>query len=288
MDKLDIRPGQLWERKVEEALTDSPHMLVILSPSSVNSSNVMAEVAFAIEEGKEVIPVLFRDCKIPFRLRPFQHVDSRGDYSEALDVLLNSVGVERPPEQGAAKPPTQSEHEEFRGARDWVLPTPNWTAAEQARLAEKERARQAQEHRDTAEKTEFQREEKERQAAAEQARLAVEERIRQEPERRDAAEKARLEEQEQERQLAAVEARRLEQEKEQQATAEQARRAEAERAQQEQVQKQAAEKAKLEQERGVQQAATREASDWERVQFAIAVVFGLVIIFVVLLLFRRW
>ncbi len=98
MDKLDIRPGQLWERKVEEALTNSPRMLVILSPSSVNSSNVMAEAAFAIDEGKEVIPVLFRDCKIPFRLRPFQHVDFRADYSEALEELLNSMGAERPPE----------------------------------------------------------------------------------------------------------------------------------------------------------------------------------------------
>ena len=81
----------------------------------------MAEVAFAIEEGKEVIPVLFRDCKIPFRLRPFQHVDFRGDYSEALDVLLNSVGVERPPAVSAIVVPSQEEPErppEFQVAAD--------------------------------------------------------------------------------------------------------------------------------------------------------------------------
>lgn len=50
MDKLDIRPGQLWERKVEEALRTCPRMLVILSPSSVNSRNVMAEVSFAMDQ----------------------------------------------------------------------------------------------------------------------------------------------------------------------------------------------------------------------------------------------
>ena len=37
MDKLDLRPGQLWERKVEEALNNCPRLLVILSPASVGS-----------------------------------------------------------------------------------------------------------------------------------------------------------------------------------------------------------------------------------------------------------
>jgi hypothetical protein len=91
MDKLDIRPGQLWERKVEEALSRSSRMLVVISPASLNSSNVMAEAAFAIDEGKEVIPVIYRDCKIPFRLRPFQYADFRGDYAEALQELLTSL-----------------------------------------------------------------------------------------------------------------------------------------------------------------------------------------------------
>ena len=94
MDKLDIRPGQHWERKVEEALGSCPRVLVILSPSSVNSANVMAEVSFALEEGKEVVPVLYRECKIPFRLRPVQYVDFRNTYAEAFDELLGSMGVE--------------------------------------------------------------------------------------------------------------------------------------------------------------------------------------------------
>jgi TonB family protein len=95
MDKLDIRPGQFWERKVEEAVTTCPRMLVILSPSSVNSPNVMAEVSFAMDEKKEVIPVLYRDCKIPFRLRPFQYVDLRNEYSQGLEELLATLGAEQ-------------------------------------------------------------------------------------------------------------------------------------------------------------------------------------------------
>ena len=71
LDQLDIEPGQRWARAVQDALTASPRMLVILSPSSVTSTNVEDEVTFALEEHKTVIPVLYRDCKIPFSTSPF-------------------------------------------------------------------------------------------------------------------------------------------------------------------------------------------------------------------------
>jgi hypothetical protein len=93
MDKLDIHPGQLWERALEEAVTNCSRILVILSPSSVESKNVMAEVAFGLDEEKDIIPVLYRDCKIPFRLRPIQYVDFRKeqDYPTALREFLSST-----------------------------------------------------------------------------------------------------------------------------------------------------------------------------------------------------
>jgi hypothetical protein len=65
----------------------------------------MAEAAFAIDEGKKVIPVLYRDCKIPLRLRPFQYVDFRGNYDEALQTLLDSMGTERLLEKTASQSP---------------------------------------------------------------------------------------------------------------------------------------------------------------------------------------
>lgn len=79
LDQLDIVPGQRWDRAVEDALTNCPRMMVILSPASVSSTNVMDEVSFALEEQKIVIPVVYRDCTIPFRLRRVQHVDFRSD-----------------------------------------------------------------------------------------------------------------------------------------------------------------------------------------------------------------
>jgi hypothetical protein len=93
LDQLDINPGQRWDRAVEEALASCPRMLVILSPSSVASTNVMDEVSFALEEKKLVIPVLARDCNIPFRLRRLQYIDCRADYAGGLKELVKTLEV---------------------------------------------------------------------------------------------------------------------------------------------------------------------------------------------------
>ena len=73
LDQLDLDPGQRWARAIEEALIHCPRLLVVLSPASVTSKNVEDEISFALEEGKPVIPVLYRDCRIPLRLRSLFH-----------------------------------------------------------------------------------------------------------------------------------------------------------------------------------------------------------------------
>jgi TPR repeat protein len=93
LDQLDIQPGQRWARAVQDALNNAQRVLVILSPSSVESSNVEDEVTFALEEGKSVIPVFYRDCKVPLQLRPFQYVDFRTDYDRGLAVMLRTLGA---------------------------------------------------------------------------------------------------------------------------------------------------------------------------------------------------
>src|SRR5271167_3881501 len=95
LDQLDIAPGQRWARAVQDALNNCQRLLVILSPSSVSSTNVEDEVTFALEEHKTVIPVFYRDCQVPFQLRPFQYVDFRTDYDRGLRTLLRTLGVQQ-------------------------------------------------------------------------------------------------------------------------------------------------------------------------------------------------
>lgn len=91
IDQLDINPGQRWDRTVEEALASCPRMLVVLSPASVASNNVMDEVSYSLEEGKIVIPILHKDCKIPFRLRRVQYADFRTQYEAGITDLVSTL-----------------------------------------------------------------------------------------------------------------------------------------------------------------------------------------------------
>ena len=90
-----------WDRAVQDGLIHADCILVIMSPSSMNSRNVMDEVSFAFDENKTIIPVLYQDCDILFRLRRVQSIDFRNDYASGLQKLLTTLlplGPVVPPE----------------------------------------------------------------------------------------------------------------------------------------------------------------------------------------------
>ncbi len=91
IDKLDISPGEHWDHAVEKALQTSSAVLLVLSPSSVGSTNVMDEVSFALDKHKRVVPVLFRSCDVPFRLHRLQYIDFTADYARGLMQLLRAL-----------------------------------------------------------------------------------------------------------------------------------------------------------------------------------------------------
>src|SRR5215207_2642329 len=115
LDQLDIEPGERWDVAIEQGLAACSRILVILSPASVASNNVMDEVSYALEEGKPVIPVLHGECDIPFRLRRVQYTDFRADYQVAFDSLLRYLNA-------AAAP--ASDTQQARSAGD-AVPSPS-------------------------------------------------------------------------------------------------------------------------------------------------------------------
>ncbi len=125
IDQLDIEPGQEWDNAIEDAVTQCPRMLLILTVASVKSKKVRNEIAFALDEQKTIIPVLYQDCVVPLQLRRIQHIDFRVDYGRGLKALLKTLGVEQPATVGAAAataPPAESRpggpHAEQRGAEE--------------------------------------------------------------------------------------------------------------------------------------------------------------------------
>jgi hypothetical protein len=88
IDQLDIGAGARWDRAVQKALEECSRMVVILSPASAASENVMDEVSLALDGGKIVIPILYRECEVPLRLHRLQRVDARvGGITDVMAVL---------------------------------------------------------------------------------------------------------------------------------------------------------------------------------------------------------
>lgn len=95
IDQLDIRAGSRWDSEVETALLNANSLLVILTPHSVASNNVIDEISYALEQNKTIIPILLKNCTIPFRIRRLQYANFTISYNAGYEELLKATGLER-------------------------------------------------------------------------------------------------------------------------------------------------------------------------------------------------
>jgi len=119
LDQRDIKAGERWDTSVQNGLRDSDYFMVVLSPESVSSENVMDEIAYAMSKAKHVFPILFRDCDVPYRLARVQYVDFRESYEDGLERLLEQIQLAGVPIRSLDRtrtefwtPQTQSRHRE--------------------------------------------------------------------------------------------------------------------------------------------------------------------------------
>jgi hypothetical protein len=96
LDKWDLLPGQPWLRGLENALRNSSAGIVVLSPDSVESGAVQAEMTVLLErhwsDRRPFVPVLYRSCRIPEIVRTIQYVDFESqERAQALETLVRSI-----------------------------------------------------------------------------------------------------------------------------------------------------------------------------------------------------
>ncbi len=114
VDRWDIRPGEDWDQAIDDAAYDCGRFLVVLSPAAVESPDVRGELRIALAERKPIVPVLYRNCRIPRQLQLVQYVDFAAcgpDDPAALRAVLGALGV-RPapaPREGGVRPATLEE-----------------------------------------------------------------------------------------------------------------------------------------------------------------------------------
>src|SRR5262249_22568778 len=91
-DKKDIRVGVDWSREAERGIKNCTSVLVVLSPKSVESDHVRAELLYAREKQKHIIPVLYEKCTLPLLLVGLQYVDLTGhNYYQGVLRIADSA-----------------------------------------------------------------------------------------------------------------------------------------------------------------------------------------------------
>jgi hypothetical protein len=89
IDVDDIPPGVNWSTAIQQGLDTCDALMLVISPDALTSKNVEDEWQYVRDEGKPIIPLLWRPVpRLHFQLRRIQYVDfHRQPYETALEQL---------------------------------------------------------------------------------------------------------------------------------------------------------------------------------------------------------
>jgi tetratricopeptide (TPR) repeat protein len=118
VDRHGLVGGLRWRRELQEAVERAQVLLIVLSPEAITSQNVQIEYDYALDLGKLVIPVYYRQCNVPMELRTIQWIDFRHSYEQGIDALVQVLRMH----QGKAASTASPAHSTPSAAG--VLPSP--------------------------------------------------------------------------------------------------------------------------------------------------------------------
>ena len=118
VDTWELNVGDSIIQRVQEAITSSDALLVVLSKASVESEWCKKELASGLireldERRVVVLPVLVEDCEIPLFLRDKMYADIRDDFEGGLNAIMDAVA--------RVSNPHQSRVESDEGFTDWAM-----------------------------------------------------------------------------------------------------------------------------------------------------------------------
>lgn len=118
VDEWEIGVGDSLIDKIEEGISTSAYLAVVLTPRSVKSVWVREELKAALlrqldEKRVVVLPLLVEECDIPLFLRDKKYADFREDYSSGLAQLIAAI---KPPDLGRHGEGTDNDYH-----HDWTM-----------------------------------------------------------------------------------------------------------------------------------------------------------------------
>lgn len=92
-DQNQISGGQEWWNSILDGIEQHECVLVILSPDYIQSIYCMAELNYAVELGKPIIPLMLRTCPFPAILneRQIQFIDGPGKFRSRHDLYMREL-----------------------------------------------------------------------------------------------------------------------------------------------------------------------------------------------------
>ena len=118
IDQWNIPKSADWDRAIDNAVIDCAYFLIVLSPKSVESNEVRAELRTALDEKKAIIPVLYQPARVPRQLRLLQMIDltTRGpedeqglaEVVEATGGMASAPAAQREPAPAPREKPSAS------------------------------------------------------------------------------------------------------------------------------------------------------------------------------------
>lgn len=97
IDIEDISSGIKWSTAIQHGLDACDLLVVIISPDSMASVNVEDEWQYFIDQGKPLVPILWRSAKIHFQLNRLQYIDfEKIEFDVAFKRLISEIGTKLP------------------------------------------------------------------------------------------------------------------------------------------------------------------------------------------------
>ncbi|MCM3748105.1 toll/interleukin-1 receptor domain-containing protein [Paenibacillus pasadenensis] len=98
-DKWEIRIGDSITWKIEEGIRENEFLGIVLSPEALNSEWVKSELGAAWVKQLQtrkvfILPILYRECCMPYFLADRRYADFRGEYQAGFSELAGIFGVD--------------------------------------------------------------------------------------------------------------------------------------------------------------------------------------------------
>ena len=91
LDEDELTVGDSLLDKLEEAISESSHFLIIVSPNSVESQWVKYELSEAIKSSPKIIPIVYKTCIIPQEIAKLCYLDLSNEIVERRGDLIEFV-----------------------------------------------------------------------------------------------------------------------------------------------------------------------------------------------------